>query len=270
MLSALTLILNPYDRKARLQPALLTGLPLFVCLAVLVSGFGWFWSVVSGMLLFCGATTWLTQLGRDRGKALEPALFRAWGGKPSVAMLRHRDERLATSDKERYRAIIRRMVPELKLAPLRKEQRSPEQADDGYQGATTWLLEQTRDRRRFELIFRENMNYGFRRNLWALKPFALTFDIISIAFVALSGVGLLADIVVGSSRAITTIIMCALIAVVHASVFVVVVRSDWVRGPAEAYAEQLLAASDRLSQMRLMVGATSSGTDDHRFGAICE
>ena len=248
MLSALTFLLNPYDRKARFQPALLTGLPLFVCLAVLVSGFGWFWTVVSGVMLFCGATTWLTQLGRDRGKALEPALFRAWGGKPSVAMLRHRDERLSTSDKERYRAFLRRMVPGLKLASLKKEQRSPEQADDGYQGATTWLLDQTRGRSRIELLFLENMNYGFRRNLWALKPFALAFDAISIAVVLLSGIGLSADIAGGSPPANTTIIMCALLTVVHASVFVVVVRSDWVRGPAEAYAGQLLAACDRLSK----------------------
>lgn len=248
MLNALTFILNPYDRKARLQPALFTGLPLFVCLAVLVSGFGWFWSVVSGVMLFCGATTWLTHVGRDRGTALEPALFRAWGGKPSVAMLRHRDERLSTSDKERYRAILRRMVPDLKLASLRKEQRSPQQADDGYQGATTWLLEQTRDRRRFELLFRENINYGFRRNLWALKPCALAFDALAITVVVLSSIGLLSDIAGGSPPAHTMNIMCASLAVVHGSVFVIVVRSDWVRGVAEAYAGQLLATCDRLSK----------------------
>jgi len=248
MLSALASILNPYDRKVRLQPALLTGLPLFVCLVVLVSGFGWFWSAVSGVMLFCGATTWLTHFGRDRGKALEPALFRAWGGKPSVAMLRHRDERLSSSDKERYRAILRRMVPGLKLASLRKEQRSPEQADDGYQGATTWLLEQTRDRGRFELLFRENMNFGFRRNLWGLKPFALALDATAIAVVGLSSIGLLADITGGSPPANTTILMCALFVVAHASVFVMVVRSNWVRGAAEAYAGQLLAACNRLSK----------------------
>ena len=240
MLSALTFILNPYDRKARLHPALLTGLPLFVCLAALVPDFGRFWSVVSGVMLFCGATTWLTQLGRDRGRALEPALFRAWGEKPSVAMLRHRDERLSTSDKERYRAILRRMAPELRLASLRKEQRSPEQADDGYRGATTWLLEQTRDRRRFELLFRENTNYGFRRNLWALKLFALAFDATAIAVVVLSGMGLLANITGGASPANTTMLLCASLTVAHISILVVVVRSDWVRRAAEAYAEQLL------------------------------
>ena len=248
MLSALAFILNPYDRKARLQPALLTGLPLFVCVAALVPDFGGFWSVVSGVLLFCGATTWLTHLGRDRGKAVERELFRAWGGKPSVAMLRHRDKRLSPADKERYRALLRRMVPGLKLASYKSEQRTPEQADDGYQGAITWLLEQTRDRSTFELLFRENMNYGFRRNLWALKPFAFAFDAIAIAVVAFSGAGLLVDATGGAPPATTSILMCASFAVVHASVFVRVVRSDWVRGAAEAYAGQLLGSCDRLSR----------------------
>ena len=40
----------------------------------------------------------------DRGKALEPNLFQAWGGKPSVVMLRHRDARIPTAAKDRYRA----------------------------------------------------------------------------------------------------------------------------------------------------------------------
>ena len=248
MLSALTFILNPYDRKARLQPALLTGMPLFVCLAVLVSGFGWFWSAVAGLMLFCGATTWLTHLARGRGQALEPALFRAWGGKPSVAMLRHRDERLSTSDKERYRAILRRVVPELKLASFRKEQRSPEQADDGYQGATSWLLEQTRDRGRFELLFQESMNYGFRRNLWALKPFALAFDALAVAVVISFSIRLLSDIAGGTPPAYTMNVMCASLSVVHGIVLVIVVRSDWVRESAEAYAGQLLATCDRFSK----------------------
>ena len=170
MLNSLSFLLNPYDRKARLQPALLSGLPFFVSLVLLVPEFAGIWSVVSSVMLFCGITTLLVHLGRGRGKAQEPRLFQEWGGKPSVAMLRHRDGRLSVSDKRRYRAFLQRKVPGLKLASTRKEQESPEQADDGYQGATTWLLDQTRDRSKYELLFRENMNYGYRRNLRALKP----------------------------------------------------------------------------------------------------
>ena len=248
MLSILKFVLDPYDRRARLQPALLSALSLFVSLLLLVPQFPAVWSVVSGVVLFCGVTTWLMHLGRGRGKAREPQLFQAWGGKPSVAMLRHGDRRLSSSDKGRYRAFLERSVPGLKLASPRQEQRSREQADDGYQGATTWLLAQTRDRSKFELLFRENMNYGFRRNLWALRGWALTFDVAAIAIVALAKPGLLAQFSGGTPPADTTILVSAAIVVVHAVTFLIVIRADWVREVADAYARQLLAACDRLSK----------------------
>ena len=187
-------------------------------------------------------------LGRGRGRAREPRLFEAWGGKPSVAMLRHRDRSLSASDKERYRAFLERTVPGLKLASPRQEQRSREQADDGYHGATTWLLAQTRDRSKFELLFQENMNYGFRRNLWALKCWALTFDVAAIAIVALAKTGSLAESAGGTPPADATILVSAAIVVVHAMTFLIVIRAGWVREVADAYARQLLAACDRLSK----------------------
>ncbi len=123
----------------------------------------------------------MTQFGRDRGKALEPNLFQAWGGKPSVVMLRHRDARIPTAAKDRYRAFLERNVPQLKLATPQDEKRSPTKADEGYESATAWLLAQVTDRERFRLIFEENVNYGFRRNIWALKPLALLVDGLVIA-----------------------------------------------------------------------------------------
>jgi hypothetical protein len=32
---------------------------------------------------------------------------------------------------------------------------------------TAWLLTQTRDTKTFSILFRENISYGFRRNLWS-------------------------------------------------------------------------------------------------------
>ena len=245
MLSALGFLLNPYDRKARLQPALLCGLPLFTSLLLLVPDFGVLRGVVSSVVLFCGGTTLLTHLGRDRGKAHELRLFEEWGGKPSVAMLRHRDRRLATSDKRRYRAFLERRVPGLKLASQKREQQYPDQADDGYQGATSWLLAQTRDRNRFGLVYRETMNYGFRRNLLFLKPWALTFDAVAVGIIVLASIGpwrenawkILSE---------TTIVVCATFVIVHALIFFAAVRRNWVYTAADALARQLLTATDQL------------------------
>jgi hypothetical protein len=62
---------------------------------------------------------------------------------------------------------------------------SPERADEMYQSATDWLLANTRDTQKFGLLFEENMNYGFRRNFWALKPLALCID--AAAIIAIGG-----------------------------------------------------------------------------------
>ena len=116
MLDALNSLLDPYDRKARVAPALLCGLPLFVSMALLIPEIGTIWATVGGLLLYCGGATFLAQIGRDRGKVLESSLHEAWGGTPSVAMLRHRDSRLNALTKNRYRTFLQRAVPEVTLA----------------------------------------------------------------------------------------------------------------------------------------------------------
>ena len=93
MIDVLNSLFDPYDRKARLAPALLCGLPLFVSVVLLIPEVGAIWAAVGGLALYCGGATFLAQVGRDRGKALEPKLYATWGGKPSVAMLRHSDTR---------------------------------------------------------------------------------------------------------------------------------------------------------------------------------
>src|SRR5690606_11693962 len=123
-----TLISDPYNRKARLQPALLTLLPVLVASVLLVPEIQSSRGAAIGVLVYCGGAMWLTQLGRDRGKALEPKPFKAWGGKPSVAMLRHRDSRISKTTKDRYRAFLERRVPDLKLASREEEMRSPADA----------------------------------------------------------------------------------------------------------------------------------------------
>ena len=50
------------------------------------------------------------------------------------------------------------------------EKRDPERADQVYDACVSCLIERTRDKTRFRLLFEENCNYGFRRNLWGMKP----------------------------------------------------------------------------------------------------
>ena len=239
-------LFDPYDRKARLGPALLCGLPLVVSVVLLVPDLGALWATVGGIVLYGGGATFLVQIGRDRGKVLEPGLFRSWGGKPSVAMLRHTDPRLSAATKNRYRAFLERAVPELTLVSPAVEQRCSQKADDGYQSATDWLLTQTRDHERFALLFRENINYGFRRNVWALRPWA--FGLETIAIVVVGAIALNS----WTEATIQTLNIewwaSLMLIVLHAFFFAFKILKAWVRLAAEAYAHQLLAACDVLER----------------------
>ena len=249
MLSALQTLLDPYSRRARFQPVIWSVFPILVVAVLLIPEFQGFWNRVGWLLICGGGSTLLTQLGRDRGKALEPVLYRLWGGKPSVAMLRHRDRRLPRATRSRYRGFLERTIPGLRLACADDEEKHPEQADDGYEGATAWLLARTRDRDRFGLLFQENISYGFRRNLWGLKPLGLASGAVAIAVVLgfeskAYSMGLLATLTTLSVRGWVGIAA----GISHVLVFVFVIRADWVRVAADAYAQQLLASCDVLER----------------------
>ena len=251
MMDMLNSLLDPYDRKARLAPALLCGLPLFVSVLLLVPEVGAIWAAVGGLVLYCGGATFLVQIGRDRGKVLEPKLYASWDGKPSVAMLRHSDTRLNASTKNRYRGFLQRTVPELALASPEEERISPEAAEDGYESANSWLLAQTGDRERFRLLFGENINYGFRRNVWALRPWAFSLEATAIVVVGVVALESWTGELSTTFRAISVELWASLVLiVVHAHFFAFKIRAGWVRLAAEAYAQQLLAACDALESER--------------------
>ena len=251
MIDVLNSMFDPYDRKARLAPALLCGLPLFVSVVLLIPEVGAIWAAVGGLVLYCGGATFLAQIGRDRGKVLEPKLYSSWGGKPSVAMLRHADTRLNASTKNRYRAFLQRVVPGLALASVEDERMNPEEAEDGYESANSWLLAQTRDRERFGLLFRENINYGFRRNVWALRPWAFGLEAIAIVVVGVVALESWTGELSATIRAIGVEVWASLVlTVVHGFFFAFKIREGWVRLAAEAYAQQLLAACDALESDR--------------------
>ena len=239
-------IFDTYDRNARLKPALLSGLPLVASTLLLVPEFGAVGGSVAGLVIYSGGSMLLIQIGRDRGRVMQPRLYESWGGKPSVAMLRHSDDRLDRPSKQRYRQFFDASAPSLTLPSAEDEMKSPESADETYESANAWLLEQTRDHDRFALLFKENTNYGFRRNLAGLRPLALLMDAVAVALVlgwaAAWWLGLFPQAIGGltvewwMSLAITT----------GHTFFFFRVNADWVRLAADTYARQLLATCDVL------------------------
>ena len=247
MIHLLNSVFNPYGRTAWLQPVTWTILPLVCGLILVLPWLQTIWKTVFTVTTSCGVLTLLMHVGRQTGSKAQARLFTMWDGKPSVAMLRHRDTRICEATKERYRVFLGSSVPMLPLASPDEETSRPALADQGYESATSWLLAQTRNRSRFGLLFVENVSYGFRRNVWALKQLALLLDTMTVAVAGAQILGLWTG---GASNWTTDADTASWIVIgvvtVHAAIYATKIRPEWVRSAAESYARQLLAACDTL------------------------
>lgn len=225
--------LDLYSLRARLQPCLLVLLP--AALAVLAwipideLKFGVIWSILG----IAGFTFLLAQVGRDRGKQIEPALWVSWGGKPTTQLLRHANTRNRAT-LERYHAALARVLGR-QLPTEEAERNAPVEADELYDAAVTVLRNNTRDAKRYPLVFRENVNYGFRRNLYAMRCVGLF-----IAALAVIASGSSAVILTNAGGISPFAWTCTAINALLLALWIFRFNSTWVRLPAFAYAERLL------------------------------
>src|SRR6266849_6544320 len=158
---------DKYTYHARLLPILITLLPLGLGLAAWFPGQAVVWKFVGAIFISFGLTALLSQLGGDLGAQKEPLLFQMWGGVPTTRMLSYSLSKLDPFTLKRYHAKLRVLLPDLKIPEPGDEARNPSAARQVYSSCVLFLRENTRDRKRFPLVFAENVNYGFRRNLWA-------------------------------------------------------------------------------------------------------
>ena len=202
-------------------------------------------------------------LARDRGKALEPRLFANWNGMPSTAMLRHRDDRLPAPLKARYKDRLRKHLPDLTFPSLEEEERDSVAADATYASAGAWLLSQTRDRTRFGLLFEEGVNYGFRRNFWALKTEALLVGSVSL-LASIVAIGM--DYARAGTAPTTEAAVATGLIALYILFVALRVNTAWVRLAADAFGRQLLAARDVLApngELDRLAGALRNSWVEH-------
>lgn len=177
-------VTDPYERPARLYPALLALLPLLALIMLLYGPKAKALTGAVTVAVSCGGLYLTTNLCRELGKRLEEKLYRAWGGKPSTQLLRHRDPTIEAVTKRRYHAFLAGKI-NVPFPNKDQEASDPGAADDIYQSGVRWLLNHTRpeDGKKFDLIFKENVAYGFRRNALGVKPFGLLLSVASLLWV---------------------------------------------------------------------------------------
>ena len=80
----------------------------------------------------------------------------------------HGDRNIDRLTKVRYHAFLSDRIDGWSAPSQVDEAQDPVTAELVYDSAVRWLREMTRDRKRYGLVFKENVSYGFRRNLYGL------------------------------------------------------------------------------------------------------
>ncbi len=235
-----SMITDSYSRTARLMPALLVALPVSLTAIAAVPVAASWWGRVSGLIIASGVPVLVTQVVRDRGRRAQEALFESWGGPPTTAFLRWSGPESKRIVARRHELLAR--LTDSRLPDERAETLDPVAADEEYAMATTALRELTRSDQ-FPLVLKENISYGFRRNLFGCRELG-----IGGALVAAAAVGLLEF----TNMRLPTSGLGVLLAFDALSCIVWwrIVTADWVRRAAEFYASRLLDSLEALASER--------------------
>lgn len=238
-------LFDAYSLRARLQPALLCILPASVVLLTLNPELTEPVNAILVATVSMGGTLLLSHLSRQKGQRLETRLYAEWGGKPSVRFLRHSDDTIDAHTKRRYTDFLRYAVG-ANWPTSADEITDAPSADRIYDSAGSWLKAQTRDPAKFRILFEENVSFGFRRNLLALKPLTILVSILSLMLIGLVYFGRIPLETRGPGWLLTGVAFILL----YLLLTLLTVRKQWVKEAANSYALRLLETTDLLAQDR--------------------
>ena len=123
-----------------------------------------------------------------------------------------------------------------------QEQRDPAATDSFYERCGAWLRENTRNAKKFSILFNENVTYGYRRNLFALKwpALALNLAVVLVCLWAIAGGTPFAALSALQGR----ISVVLAVAAIHALYIGLAVNRRVVGEAAHAYARQLILSCE--------------------------
>jgi hypothetical protein len=232
--------LDAYTLRARLVPAIISGAPAFAFAAIFVSfgKIGWPHLIAGTALTVLFAV--FADVARRRGRAIEPSIVEKMGGLPTTVTLRHRDATYDPATKAGFHKFIAAKLDQPAPSPA-EEVADPQAADAYYARGVTWLRENTRNTNKFDVLFNENVSYGFRRNLLGLKlPGFLLNALIVLVCLAIFWRRWPVDLSNGFDAKLLAVIV---IAVLHAAYLALFVTEEGVFEAARIYARQLLLST---------------------------
>lgn len=233
--------MDQYDRRARLMPALLVILPATLAVVALAPDAVLGWGGGIALIVQAGGSFLLAQFVGDIGKRKEPKLFESFGGRPTERLLSHQHAPNKVILADRHKK-LGKLFPKIKIPTAADELRDPEGALEIYTACCDKLRGLVRaQKEKFADVHRENIHYGFRRNLWALKPAG-----IAVTLVALVSVG---PEIYGSVSAHQSIsLVQPVVAAIDGLLLFswILITKSWVKRAAVLYSERFMEALDAL------------------------
>lgn len=241
---------DQYSLSARVRPALFIVLPIILTAYILFEPLRTLLGSLLGILLTCGLVNFFANQMSSQGNVLQDKLFKKWGGAPTTLILRHSDNELDKYTKQRYREKLVSLVSNFKNVSERAERANPTDADQYYISAINYLREKTRDSEKYPLILKENMNYGFSRNLLAFKSTAITIILISLAISLLIIVVTFKDKYVdinSLSLLSPQYYVLVILHIIFLLFWCLMINETWVKVRAYAYAKRLLSSCEDIT-----------------------
>jgi len=227
--------IDRYTVSARFLPAAVVATPLELAVFTWAPFEMGLTKGAAAVLVMSALAYVLSHPTRQAGRELEERLWPAWSGTPSITMLRHRDTAIDPVTKARFHKalVVLKAVPSLPTTEA--ELLEPSVADRAYAAVSTWIRGQTRDRKAFPLVFEENVNFGYQRNLLACRSWGL----------AACAVGVLSGLIAFwyGRQPIAEIVISLLLALY----LVRGVSEAGLRRQADTYARRLIEATDDIA-----------------------
>jgi len=234
-------LFDEYSLNARVKPALLALLPIVVMVYVFTPSLYSIISALFSVVVACGFITALAHYSRYQGAKTEKRLYKSWGGKPTTIILRHTDDLLDNYTKLRYHKYLSKSINDWSAPTIEDEMVNITAADKYYDSAVKWLLEKTRNTKIYDLLFKENISYGFRRNSRGIKWLGVSLASFSIAMVISI---ILMEPKYFDIQIVGLEVGALIFSIIMLLWWLFIVTDVWVRDAAERYAIRLLAVCE--------------------------
>ena len=247
MVKLTSLIFDAFDRKTKLYPMFILIIPLlfivWIFFPISITDVDTAFKSIMPFLVLCGITTYIAQLGRKRGKKLEPTLWAKWGGMPSLQILRHTDTTIDSISKANYHKKLAQLVDNTTTPTKGEEAADPVATDKVYKAWSEYLRIHTRGEK-FPLVLKELTNYNYWRNLYGLRPIGLILVALGLG-ICVCHFSYAYWCVNGST---TISIWAGMTNLSFLALWVFSVKEEWVRTNAFEYAKRLIESTDAIYQ----------------------